>query len=135
MKNFANRIKTSKIYTFIKFGITGFANTLINFLVFTLLSVVLNLNMYFSEIFAYSCGMLNSYIVNRSWTFTTSEKFWSKQLIKFVITNLAVMLLSLLLLNIFTEQLLMSKLVAKIFATIITTVVNFIISKIWVYKN
>ena len=128
-------IKFSKFYTFFKFAITGVANTLINFLIFTLLSVVLNLNIYFSEITAYSCGMLNSYIVNRTWTFSTKEKFLSPQLIKFIVTNIAVMLLSLLLLNIFTEHLMLSKIVAKIFATVITTVVNFLISKLWVYKN
>ncbi len=135
MHSFFLKIKNSGFYTFIKFGITGAANTLINFLVFTLLSVVLNFNMYFSEILAYSCGMLNSYVVNRNWTFTTSEKFWSGQLIKFIVTNLFVMFLSLILLNIFTEKLFFSKIIAKIFATVITTVVNFLISKIWIYKN
>lgn len=128
-------IKCSKFYTFFKFAVTGVANTLINFLVFTLLSVVFNLNIYFSEIAAYTCGMLNSYIVNRTWTFSTKEKFLSSQLIKFIVTNIAVMLLSLLLLNIFTEHMMLSKIIAKIFATVITTVVNFLISKLWVYKN
>ena len=135
MKSFLLKVKNSSIYTFIKFGITGVINTLINFLVFTLLSVILNFNIYFSEIIAYSCGMLNSYIVNRSWTFTTTDKFWSNQLIKFILTNLAVMLLSLLLLNIFTEKFLLSKIISKVFATIITTITNFLISKLWVYKN
>lgn len=135
MKSFLLKVKNSSIYTFIKFGITGVINTLINFLVFTLLSVILNFNIYFSEIIAYSCGMLNSYIVNRSWTFTTTDKFWSNQLIKFILTNLAVMLLSLLLLNIFTEKFLLSKIISKVFATIITTITNFLISKLWVYNN
>ena len=135
MNKIINLIKNSKIYTFIKFALTGAANTIINFLVFTLLSVILNLNIYFSEVVSYSCGMLNSYIVNRNWTFSTKEKFWSSQLIKFILVNLFVMLLSLLLLNIFTEKLLLSKLIAKVFSTAITTIINFVVSKIWVYRN
>ena len=83
----------------------------------------------------YSAGMLNSYLVNRSWTFRTGERFFSLQLVRFIVGNLAVLLLSVLLINLCTVQLGLGKLTAKLVVTCFTLAVNFLISRLWIFKG
>ena len=117
----------------IKFGITGVMNTAVDFIVFMLLSFF-GLNAYLSQVIAYSCGMLNSYIINRSWTFKAKGSFFSRQMIRFFAANLLLLLLSVILLCFFTEQMGFIKIVAKLFSTAIIMIVGFIVNRLWVFK-
>lgn len=135
MEKFRNYLKDKNILTFIKFGLTGVANTLIDFLVFTLLSTVFSFNIYLSQIFGYVCGMVNSYLINHSWTFNSKNKMLSFELIKFIITNTIMLLISLGALKVATDYLGLTKIPAKIVVTAFTLCLNFLISKIWVFKS
>lgn len=123
-----------EFFKFVKFGITGVMNTVVDFAVFMLLSY-LGLNAYLAQTVSYSCGMLNSYIVNRSWTFKGSDRFFSRQMIRFIIANLLLLLCSVVLLWVFTEKMSFSKIVAKLFATAIIMAVGFIVNRVWVFKK
>ncbi len=118
----------------LKFGVTGVANTLVDVGVYSLLSVALGVNVFFGQCCGYAAGMLNSYLINRKWTFQTSHRFFSLQLVRFIITNLAVLAVSLLLLKVSMDFFGMGKLVAKLATTCITLVLNFIISRLWVFR-
>ena len=59
--------------------------------------------------------MLNSYLINRSWTFQPKDRFFSLQMARVVAANVAVMLLSMVLIQAGIAYLGMSKLVAKLF--------------------
>ena len=54
---------------------------------------------------------------------------------RFVAANVAVMLLSMVLIQAGIAYLGMSKLVAKLFTTAFTIVVNFLISRLWVFRK
>ena len=88
MKEHWNEIKK-----LLKFGITGVMNTAVDFVVYTVLVSVCSMGLYVSQVISYCCGMLNSYAVNRKWTFDTKNGFFSLELVKFVALNLAMMLL------------------------------------------
>jgi putative flippase GtrA len=117
-----------------KFAITGIGNTLVDIGVYSLLAIVLGVNVFVSQFFGYSAGMLNSYLINRRWTFRTSDRFFSLQLVKFIITNLVILGISMLLLKVFMEFLGMSKLIAKLVTTCFTIALSFLISRYWVFK-
>ena len=129
MKDFLVR----EFFKLVKFGITGIMNTLVDFAVFMLLTNA-GVAIYFAQVVSYSCGMLNSYIVNRSWTFKSKGKFFSRQMIRFITANLSLLLLSLALLWVFTEQLGLIKILAKLCATVLIMVIGFIVNRIWVFK-
>ena len=101
----------------LKFAVTGVGNTVVDFVVFTVLAVWLGANVPFSQFCGYSAGMLNSYLINRSWTFQTKDR------------------LSMVLIQAGIAYLGMSKLVAKLFTTAFTIVVNFLISRLWVFRK
>jgi len=52
-----------------RFSMIGIANTLIDFLVFTILISLLGINYTLSQAMGYGCGVANSFIFNKNWTF------------------------------------------------------------------
>ena len=109
-------------------------NTAVDFGVFGLLGW-LGVGVYFSQVCSYSAGILNSYVVNRSWTFTTKERFFSPQMVKFILANLILLGISVLLMGLLHGQLGISKWIAKICTTAVTVVLGFAVNRLWVFKT
>lgn len=108
-------------------------NTLVDYMVFLVLSY-LSVNIYFAQVVAYSCGMLNSYVVNRSWTFSSKKNFFGVQMLRFVVVNLILLLISLGVLWI-GSQLGYNKLISKLGATAVTLAVGFVVNRLWVFNS
>lgn len=128
------RFKKEDLIRFLKFSVTGGMNTLIDVGIYYLLAVIVGLNVYFAHTCSYVCGMLNSYLINRRWTFNTKSRFFSLEMAKFVIVNVAVWALGLLLINILMTQFGFGELPAKIGATGVTMIVNFVLNRLWVFQ-
>ena len=103
----------------VKFGITGVANTLVDALIYTLLAGALG---------------INSYLVNRSWTFKTSSRFFSFQMVKFVISNLLTLAVSIGMLKLLIDFMGFGTIFAKLPTVCVTILLNFILSRFWVFK-
>lgn len=108
-------------------------NTLVDYIVFLVLSY-LSIDVYLSQVISYSCGMINSYIVNRSWTFKSKNNFFSAQMLRFVVVNLSLLLISLGVLWL-GSQLGYGKLVSKLCATAVTLGVGFVVNRLWVFNK
>lgn len=124
----------AEIRRMIKFGITGMANTLVDALIYTLLASWLGVNVYLAQVCGYTAGMLNSYLVNRSWTFQTSSRFFSFQMVKFVISNLLTLAVSIGMLKLLIDFMGAGTIVAKLPTICVTILLNFILSRFWVFK-
>jgi putative flippase GtrA len=116
-----------------KFAVVGIANTLIDYGVFALLAQLLSVNVFLSQVISYSCGILNSYIFNRSWTFQSQSRFFSPALVRFLVLNLCMLALSTGLLALFL-QFGLSKLVAKGCTVVVTMAVGFVVNRLWVFR-
>ena len=127
--------RVRQLYKLIKFGIVGVMNTAVDFLVYTLLVSVFGWGLYISQVISYSCGMLNSYVINRKWTFSTENGFFSWELVRFVLLNLSMMLLGMAIIWFCTQHLLLHKLVAKLISTVLVLIVNFLVSNFWVFRS
>ncbi|MEG1774425.1 MAG: GtrA family protein, partial [Oscillospiraceae bacterium] len=77
----------------------------------------LGAGVYLAQTLGYSVGILNSYVINRSWTFKTRAKFFGTQLVKFIAVNLGLLLVSLGVIWLVNGQLGLHKLIAKVCAT------------------
>lgn len=130
---FGKYLRHGELIRLVKFGITGVANTLVDYIVFLLL-VALGLNLYFSQVCSFAAGMLNSYLINRRWTFQTKQRFFSLQIVKFVLSNLSVLAVSMILLKLFIDVAGWSIPLAKLAAAFITMGVNFLVSRLWVFR-
>ena len=129
---------------FIKFGLVGVMNTAVDFLVYALLTWI-GMQYLVAQVFSYSAGTLNSYVVNKLWTFggkgaagaenRKAGKVDKKEFARFVLVNIGTLLLSIVLLYVLKTGLGLHPLIAKIGVTAITVVVNYIGSKLWVFRS
>lgn len=84
---------TNNILQFIKFGIVGVMNTLVDFLVFTLLVLLFggkSDNLFLTGVFtfiAYVCGVLNSFLLNSRWTFKQEYRSTKLEKLMFALVN------------------------------------------------
>ncbi|WP_246188209.1 GtrA family protein [Paenibacillus tengchongensis] len=129
--------RRSGFVQFLKFNAVGLLNTLIDFAVFTLLHALGMMNTP-AQILSYSAGTANSFFWNKKVTFKDPARdardgFDRIQLLKFIILNLAVLGISVILIDLFTGMLGLQVLVAKVLVTGITVVINFIGSRKWVF--
>jgi putative flippase GtrA len=118
---------------FIKFNLVGLLNTALDFVLFSLLTWI---GVYYilAQCVSYGVGMLNSYTLNKYWTFAQKGRLEPKQAIRFLVLNLSSLLLSLLLLMLFKDSWGIAILAAKLLTTLITTLVNYAGNKLWVFR-
>lgn len=119
---------------FIKFNVVGIMNTAVDFGVFMILNRYLGLIYAVSQVISYSCGMVNSYFLNKFWTFQKREGFTAIEVTKFILVNLCSLGISLLVLYILQSKWSWEVLPSKVLATGFSVGVNFLGNKFWVFK-
>lgn len=125
----------SRIIELFRFGSVGVINTLIDFTVFTFLTYALGINVSLSQAIGYSSGVMNSFIMNKSWTFKQEQQNKPiKQFISFIIINLISLGISSLMINVLVNSAGISILISKILVTLVTQGVNYVGYKLVVFK-
>ncbi|WP_028403218.1 GtrA family protein [Ectobacillus panaciterrae] len=124
----------NKLLPFIKFGIVGILNTGIDIAIFTLLTYA-GIPYLLAQCISYGSGVLNSYILNRSWTFQRKEKVNQREFLKFTGVNLITLGITSGLLIILYQHAGWPMLISKLCTTAIGVVVNFIGTRLWVFTE
>jgi putative flippase GtrA len=119
---------------FVKFNLVGLLNTAIDFAVFGLLTW-LGVFYIMAQCISYALGMLNSYTLNKYWTFAQKGRVEPKQALRFALLNLGSLLLSIGLLALLKNHLELNVLIAKLLTTAATTLINFVGNKLWVFQS
>jgi len=122
-----------------KFAVVGCLNTFIDWVVyFTVIKIFPVDSIFFYTVvkgFSYFCGIVNSFFLNRYWTFKTSPEDNEKyRFLKFTVVNalgLGINSTSLYVLLHYYD----SKIVTLFLATAISFGFNFILSKLWVFRK
>ncbi len=137
------------IFHFIKFMAVGVVNFLVDLGVLTLLHSVIGIPVVPSNIVSYSCGVVNSYILNRYWTFKIKLKFFavytlksgasihflSAAFLKFIFVNLISLGVNTLAMYILVDLYSLNPTLSKVAATAFSFVVNFAGSKLLVFRE
>lgn len=125
-----------------KFMVVGVINFLVDFGIFKLLSVVFGVPVVISNIVSYTCGVLNSFFINRYWTFKIKHKFISIHFVKFVFVNLISLGVNTLAVWVlvslyhFNSGLFgIENMYAKLIATVFSFTVNFAGNKLLVFRE
>ncbi|ADK16913.1 MULTISPECIES: GtrA family protein [Clostridium] len=119
----------------IKFCIVGVANTTITLLSFYLFNKILLINYLLSTVVSYSIGMLNSYILNKEWTFCDKDKRIVLQLIEFTMVNGVSLSLNLIIMHLLVSKLYVDTFLSQVFATGFSIISNYIGSKFIVFHS
>ena len=135
MEQFRSWAKKLLGFRFVRFCVTGGHNTLVDFVVFFLLTSSLNWPVIPSQVLSYSAGILNSYCINRRWTFQTRNRFFSREMPLFIGVNLAVLGVSVLSVWALTSRIGLGVLLSKLCTTALTMVLGFILNRLVVFRN
>lgn len=135
MEQFRSWAKKLLGFRFVRFCVTGGLNTLVDFVVFFLLTSSLNWPVIPSQVLSYSAGILNSYCINRRWTFQTRNRFFSREMLLFIGVNLAVLGVSVLSVWALTSRIGLGVLLSKLCTTALTMALGFILNRLVVFRN
>lgn len=130
---------TESVIQFLKFAAVGGVNTFIDWAVyFTVLKMFPAESIIFYSLakgFSYFCGMLNSFFLNRCWTFKAGpEEHEGSRFIRFVVVNALGLGINSVFIFIFLN-LNLNHALALFFTTGITFGFNFTLSKLWVFRK
>lgn len=118
----------------IKFALVGVVNTSIDLAVYALLTWC-GLNYIIAQCISYSAGVLNSYMMNRKWTFERKGKGSNREFFAFIGVNLISLVLTSLLLTLFYQWLGISLLISKLLVTAVSIGTNYIGTKQFVFTK
>ncbi len=122
-----------KYNKFIKFIIVGVSNLCISLITYYIL-IFFSVNYQIANIAGFITGSLNGYFWNKNWVFNNKSASVSF-IVKFYIVYLTSWLISAVMLYFWIEILNFSDLIAPILNLFITTPINYLMNKLWVFKN
>ena len=127
---------------FMKFMAVGVINFFVDYGVFFLLTNVFAMMIAPANIISYTCGVINSFLLNRHWTFKIRHSFFSTHFLKFIFVNLislgfnTLAVWILVKLYSFNAGLFgMENFFAKLIATVFSFTVNFAGNKLLVFSE
>lgn len=120
---------------FVKFGLVGVLNTIIHYLAFLLMYRLLNFPMLLASGLGYSAGIVNSYLINRVWTFEIKSNRRPREFLCFVTVNLVSMGVNLGTLKLLVDGDGMQPEFAQVLAIFSSLVVNFAGNKWWTFAQ
>lgn len=120
---------------FLKFNAVGLLNTAVDYLVFALLTEALYLPDTPAKLISYSCGILNSYVLNTAWTFKLERKRTPSEVLGFVLVNIVSLGAALAVLYVCRKLLhIETALFRNLIATPISMLINFFGNKLFVFR-
>lgn len=158
MEKLKHLLKVFDLRKFIKFGLIGVLNTLVDFAVFfvgnkligngpsvVLFGVALVLGPYISNTISYIVANIHSFFWNKFWTFEKKDKLTRREVGRYIVTSCGFLIISSIGLSIFMSVLSLPAfagiipddlipLAAKIPNTCVTMVYNYLMNKLWVFR-
>ncbi|WP_368488730.1 GtrA family protein [Clostridium sp. BJN0013] len=131
-----NRIFNGKLKCLSRFSATGVINTLVDFCVFTICESLFGIYYTLSQVLGYSFGIINSFILNKKWTFEseTSNKKVYRELIQFIVVNICSLVTTVLCMKFLVNTFSINVYISKVMVTLIAQVINFSLYKFWVFS-
>lgn len=120
----------------IRFAVVGVINTGVDVLLFTVLREFFGLHRSICQVVGYTAGTLNSFAMNKLWTFENKEagRKTVGQAIRFITVNAVSLGASLLVLELLNKELAINIYGAKGAATAVSWAINYAGYRLWVFQ-
>ncbi len=126
--------RVAEVRKFVKFGLVGVVNTVIDLGLFVLLQRVLHVPYLIANIFAFAAAATNSYVLNRRWTFRSTAPDWHREITQFFAVTLSAFLANEGLLYLLVAHVHLPPVVAKLLA-VVTVAWNFLANRLWTFRR
>lgn len=120
---------------FLKFGVVGTTGLFVDFGITYLCKEKLKWNKFVANSCGFSMAVINNYLLNRFWTFNSSNTQWQAEFGKFVLFSLVGLGLNNLLLYLFHNKLHIKFYVSKGMATVCVFVWNFLSNYFFTFRS
>lgn len=117
------------------FALVGLVNTGVHFLVFLLLLRGFGLPVLGASALGYVAGVINSYFMNRIWTFRVARSATKREFLRFAAVNLVSLLINLSVLAFLTGSAGFSPETGQVVAIAASLAANFAGNKWWAFKS
>jgi len=127
------RLRAPLVVQFLKFGIVGISNTLLTFIVYTLLLKVFGVWYLAASAIGFAVGATNGFLLNRRWTF---REHVGDNLtpVRWAIVQGCGLALNEGLLYLFVHDAHIDKLIAQACATVFVTLSTFFANRAWTFR-
>ncbi len=129
----ARRLAHPVAVQFVKFGIVGVSNTLLTFLVYTLLLKVFGVWYLAASAIGFVVGATNSFLINRRWTFA-GHVGDALTPVRWAVVQGCGLGLNEGMLFVFVHEAGLDALIAQALATVIVTVSTFFANRTWTFR-
>ena len=118
----------------VKFSLVGVLNTAIQYVVFLVLYRYAGVHYLAASFIGYCAGLLNSYLLNRSWTFHARGGKGSLEFVKFTLVNIVSVSVNVGSLAYLVSNVHLSPEFGQALAIVLSTAVNFTGNKLWTFR-
>ena len=130
----ARTVGAPLLIQFVKFGIVGVSNTLLTFVVYTLLLKVFGVWYLAASAIGFAVGTINSFLLNRRWTFRGHVGDALTPL-RWTVVQCCGLGVNEGLLYVFVHDARVDKLLSQAFATAVVTVTTFLANRAWTFRT
>jgi len=118
-----------------KYGLVGIINTLITWLLLSILMNVFGVSYTTSNAVGYVAGFFNSFIMNKLWTFKANQVSTIRQFVKFTAVFAICYFIQLGLVILMVEKLSLGKNISQLIGMVIYTIIGFLLNKLFTFKE
>lgn len=119
---------------FVKYGLVGASNTIVNFVVYSVL-VTVGVDYLVALVIGYTIGSLNSYILNRRWTFRAGDVAHATAGSRFALVQACAIAANLALLYLFVHHLGIARIPAQAILVLPVLAVTFPLNRWWSFAR
>ena len=119
---------------FLKYGLVGASNTILTFVVYSVL-VTLNVDYLLAIVLGYSIGSLNSYVLNRHWTFRAGDIAHATAGTRFAVVQACAIAVNVGMLYVFVHHLGIARIPAQAILTVPVLAVTFFANRAWSFAR
>ncbi len=130
----ARILRMPLVLQFVKFGVVGVSNTLIFFLVYTLLLKVFGVWYVAASGIGFAVGAINGFLWNRAWTFR-GHVGDALTPVRWFVVQTSGLLANLGLVYLFVDGIGLDELVGQAVTIVIVTVVTFLANRAWTFRG
>ena len=120
---------------FVKFAIVGILNTGIHYSVFLVLLRIARMHYLLASVAGYCVGLINSYVLNRVWTFESHGNQKRREFARFVSVNIVALAVNTATLRWFVFYMKLAPEIGQVFAIVFSLTVNFLGNKLWTFRR
>ncbi len=119
----------------VKFSLVGLLNTAIHFAIFMWLYQYLNVYHLLASTAGFIAAVINSYILNKTWTFKVRGTRVTHEFSRFFVVSLVALMVNLFSMALLVEVLVVNPPSAQLFSIVLTLLINFGGNKWWAFKS